>query len=54
LADKLTKQFAAEISLIPSAEGVFEVVVNGTLIYSKKVTGEFPDEIKLCQQIAKL
>jgi selenoprotein W-related protein len=38
---------AAEISLIESSGGVFEVVVDGRLVYSKKQTGEFPDEERL-------
>jgi selT/selW/selH-like putative selenoprotein len=30
---------------------VFEVVVDGSLIYSKKQTGEFPDEAWLAEKI---
>ncbi len=30
--------------MIPSSGGVFEVVADGKLIYSKKATGQFPDE----------
>jgi selT/selW/selH-like putative selenoprotein len=29
--------------LIPSGGGVFEIHVDGTLIHSKKRTGEFPE-----------
>lgn len=32
-----------EVTLITSSGGVFEIVVNNQLIYSKKETGEFPD-----------
>lgn len=32
-----------EIELIPSGGGVFEVVANGELVHSKKVSGRFPD-----------
>jgi len=39
--------------LIPSSGGVFEVVVNGALVYSKKATGEFPDETRLIEKISK-
>ena len=38
LEEHLTKIEA--ISLIPSSGGVFEVAVDGDLIYSKKETGE--------------
>ncbi len=31
--------FAYEISLTPSKGGVFEVIVDGDLVYSKKATG---------------
>ncbi len=41
----------AEVRLIESSGGVFEVVVNGTLAYSKKQTGEFPDEVRLVEII---
>lgn len=39
--------------MIGSGGGVFEVVVDGTLIYSKKATGEFPDEDLLLQGLKK-
>jgi selT/selW/selH-like putative selenoprotein len=30
--------------LIPASGGVFEIAINGDLIYSKAKTGKFPDE----------
>lgn len=54
LADRLIHQFSAEVTLIPSTGGVYEVVVNGTLVYSKKQTGEFPNERQLLKSIAAL
>ncbi|ALC15593.1 hypothetical protein DSOUD_0806 [Desulfuromonas soudanensis] len=42
---------AADVSLIESSGGVFEVVVDGRLVYSKKETGEFPDEELLTEKI---
>jgi selenoprotein W-related protein len=32
-----------ELTLIPSGGGVYEVKKNGTLIFSKKSTGRFPE-----------
>ncbi|UOE96462.1 Rdx family protein [Alkalihalobacillus sp. LMS39] len=32
-----------EFSLIPGSGGVFEVTVNGTNVYSKRETGQFPE-----------
>lgn len=43
-----------ELTLIPSKGGVFEVEVNGKLIYSKKETGEFPDPKQLCKVMDNL
>jgi selT/selW/selH-like putative selenoprotein len=50
----LKKQFEVETELIKSAGGVFEVVVEGELVYSKKATGDFPDETILVQLISTL
>lgn len=44
---------AAEVRLIESSGGVFEVVADGNLVYSKKRTGEFPDEALLVGQIRR-
>ncbi len=37
----------AEVSLVKSGGGVFEIAVDGALRYSKKATGRFPtnDEV---------
>lgn len=37
-----------EITIIPSGGGVFEVMVDGDLVYSKKATGRHagPDEVQ--------
>lgn len=37
------KQQINALKLVPSSGGVFEVIVDSELIYSKKQTGEFPD-----------
>jgi selenoprotein W-related protein len=47
LADKFLGKYKnglAEVALVPSSGGVFEVVVDGTKVYSKAETGLFPDE----------
>jgi selenoprotein W-related protein len=38
----LKKKFGADSSLIESSGGVFEVEMDGTLIFSKKKLGRFP------------
>lgn len=44
MGDLLTKKYGAEVKLLPSEGGVFEVVVDGNLIYSKKELNRFPEE----------
>ena len=46
MVDGLLEEFEHDITnitLIPSRGGVFEVVVDGDLVYSKKATGEHAD-----------
>ncbi|PLX91497.1 MAG: hypothetical protein C0620_11170 [Desulfuromonas sp.] len=47
MAAKLKQHFGVETKLIASSGGVFEVTVDGDTIYSKKQTGQFPDEERL-------
>ena len=51
LAAKIEKQFPAKVELIPSSGGVFEVVVDDKLIYSKRETGEFPSERVILEKL---
>ena len=37
-------KFGAEVELKPSSGGVFEVVVEGDLLFSKKSLGRFPED----------
>jgi len=46
MVDGLLEEFEHDITnitLIPSRGGVFEVVIDGDLVYSKKATGEHAD-----------
>ena len=40
-----------EVALVPGAGGVFEVRVDGELIWSKKDQGRFPDSKELKQRV---
>jgi selenoprotein W-related protein len=40
----LDREFAASTRLIRGANGDFEVVVDGELVFSKKSLGRFPDD----------
>jgi selT/selW/selH-like putative selenoprotein len=42
LADELRNNFATEAELFAEGNGIFDVVVDGKLVYSKHKTGRFP------------
>lgn len=46
-------ELQAEVVLVKSSGGVFEVVVDDVLVYSKKQTGVFPDPEKLVGSLGK-
>ncbi len=37
-------EFGAAVELIKGKDGVFEVTVNGDLVFSKRALGRFPDD----------
>jgi selenoprotein W-related protein len=54
LADKLLDRFKnkiAEVALVPSSGGAFEVSVGEERIFSKLQTGRFPDERQVIGEI---
>jgi len=56
LTAKLLPRFKREVAqlvLIPSTGGCFEVAVGGKLLYSKLETGLFPDEATLLDSIGQ-
>ena len=54
MAAKIKDAFAAESFLIEGAGGIFDVNVDGKLVYSKHQTGEFPDEDALVEELRSL
>ncbi|TDB38679.1 MAG: SelT/SelW/SelH family protein [Deltaproteobacteria bacterium] len=47
LEAELKKQFGAEVELIPGSGGIYEIMADGRLVFSKKAAGRFaePEEI---------
>ena len=43
MSDRFSRVDAAEIELVKSSGGVFEISLEGDLVYSKKATGRFPN-----------
>jgi len=52
LAAKIKDQHGLDVELIQGKGGVFDVVVDGKLIYSKKETGRFPEDAEVLSQLA--
>lgn len=46
MADIFTNKYGSKIKseLIPSSGGVFEITLDGKLVYSKQKTGRFPEK----------
>ena len=44
---------SAEVTLVSSGGGVFEIMLGGQLIFSKKSLGRFPEEGEIVGLIAK-
>ena len=42
MSERFTQVEGADIELVKSSGGVFEITVDGDLVYSKKATGRFP------------
>jgi len=53
LAAGLKEAFGVDAELIAGGGGIFDVKVDGGLVYSKHQTGEFPDESRLIGELAE-
>lgn len=56
MTDKVLETLRTDVSslkLIPSKGGCFEITVDGTLIYSKLDTGEFPEDDAIIAELQR-
>ena len=44
-------EFGAKVELIEGKDGVFEVTVDGNLVFSKRALGRFPDDGEVVEVI---
>ena len=52
LKSEIKQKFPSyEITLIPSGGGVFEIVFNGQLIFSKKALNRFPEKGEIIKKL---
>jgi selenoprotein W-related protein len=56
VADDVSTKFGndVEIELIPSSGGVFEVSLDGQLLFSKQKTGRFPEQKEVDEMMATI
>jgi selenoprotein W-related protein len=43
-----------KLELVPSSGGAFEVIINGTKVYSKLETGSFPETEEIIEKMEEL
>ena len=51
LAAELRNAFLVEPRLIPGSNGIFDVLVDGKLVFSKHETGRFPEPGEVIQKL---
>ena len=54
MAEAVKKELGIESEMIEGAGGIFDVKVDGDLIYSKQETGEFPEHRLIIEKVAAL
>jgi len=47
----LNKEFGEEVSLIAGGGGVFDVIVDGRMVFSKFKTGRFPEPNEIIDKL---
>jgi selT/selW/selH-like putative selenoprotein len=53
LAAVLKDQFGAEVDLIEGEKGIFDVAVDGELVFSKHAAGRFPEEKEIVDKLER-
>ena len=51
MAAKIKEALGTEPKLIPEGGGIFDIMVEKELVYSKFKTGSFPDETQLIREL---
>jgi len=51
LAARLQDEFGIDARLVEGEKGVFDVVADGDLLFSKHAAGRFPDEQEIVEKL---
>jgi len=54
LADEIKKDHGIDVQMIRGRDGIFDVKVDGDLIYSKHQTGVFPEHSLILDKLSAL
>jgi selT/selW/selH-like putative selenoprotein len=53
LAATLRRHFDVEVQLIEGEKGIFDVVADGELVFSKHSAGRFPEEQEIVETLSR-
>ena len=53
MAEELNGAFGVEANLVPGSKGIFDVIVDGKLVFSKYETGRFPEKDEVAGRIKR-
>ncbi len=51
LADELRRAFGVEANLVPGRRGIFDVIVDGEIVFSKYEAGRFPNHDEVSSKL---
>ncbi len=51
MADELSGAFGVEATLTAGSDGIFEVIVDGNIVFSRQETGRFPWPGEVAQKL---
>ena len=51
MEDAILSEIDADVELIRGGGGVYDVTVDGELLYSKHETGRFPEEVEILDKL---
>ena len=51
MAAEIESEFGSKATLVPGGSGIYDVVVDGEMIFSKDQTGRFPEDGEFAQSI---
>jgi selT/selW/selH-like putative selenoprotein len=54
LAARITEEFGVEPTLVKGYAGVFDVVANGELIFSKSREQRFPQDVEIIEALKRI